>query len=207
MRRASIHGVAARCDFADSRRRRFGVLDSVPCPRVGSCVTSESPLPRSRRTRVRRGFPYPGLNEHAAGPWATGRPPVSFDTDVGMDTHGFIVLSQVTCCRPTELRMRIACIRNPERLYPAGFSIDVASRSGSGGSARARPGCSARSLAKWSRPLRLAPGPFQPAPVSPAISHRGDPRRVLPSCRCDARNEFRVRGNGRTMGALVVNLP
>ena len=117
------------------------------------------------------------------------------------------VLLQVACCQPSELRMRIACIRNPERLYPAAFrsvSFFVPELE-----ARLVPNpvVAPTPSRSGSRLLCLAPGPVQPAQVSPAVSLRGDPRRVLPSYRCDVRSRMRVRGNGRTMGALAVNLP
>ena len=117
------------------------------------------------------------------------------------------VLSQVACCQPSELRMRIACIRNPERLYPAAFRSvsflvpELEAR------LVQNPVVAPTPSRSGSRLLCLAPGPVQPAQVSPAVSLRGDPRRVLPSYRCDVRSRMRVRGNGRTMGALAVNLP
>ena len=181
------------------RRRR---LRSLPG------VTNESPLARSHRTRARRGFPYiPGSasvrrdhGQQAVRPLPAALMSAGTGTASSFSRRSHVVSHQNCGCESlvfviqngyTLPPFRSMSFLVPElevRLVQVPVVPPIPPRSGS-------------------RPLRLVPGPARTAPVHPTVSHRGDPRRVLPSCRCDARNAMHVRGNGRTMGARAANLP
>lgn len=107
------------CDFRVSLHERavFGLLSAC---QHGDAYRAGLLL-RFLVHREARNISYPEIDWHAAGLLAADRQPALIGHDVGGGRHVLVSLPKVPCCWPNALRMRIACIRNPEPLYPAAF--------------------------------------------------------------------------------------